>query len=184
MNITSKISTLVLLIIMAFNFTSCTEELAEAVKQGEEQESEQLSGENGRYDEEYAQTMEDQFESDVEVENDCFHMKDRDYRTKFKLPHKRPRHSGAYQDNSNGMGIDGSKIEKSDSKWKFQTSPYTLASQSKGRMIGVHKDGSPIYVNYTDEDKVNLDSNGGTYGKTNDFPEGIYYYVITLNVNY
>jgi hypothetical protein len=113
-------------------------------------------------------------------------MLDDRYEEKYELPPRRPRKRGqTFSNNQYGMATDGSKIDYSNG-WKFQTSPYELADDRRvNQIIGVHKDGAPIYAKYVDDadDIPELDQDGGRYTKTDEFPNGIYHYVITLNIN-
>lgn len=84
------------------------------------------------------------------------------------------------------MSVDGGQVSQNQNGWQFQTSPYDLYNQrGPDNMIGVARDGAPIYARYNTPYSSNndLDSHDGKYGATGDFPEGIYHYVITLNIN-
>jgi len=143
------------------------------------------------YDYDYARSMNDNF-SDYQVEegHQCFHMQGNTQQTNYQLPMQRPRgHGQTFGSNQFGRAVDGSQIiynQNAQNKWQFQTNPYILIQrQGNGRMIGMHRNGAPIYglmiSNY--EQAPNVDQYGGRYSPTPDFPNGIYHYLITIRIN-
>lgn len=194
-----KTTNLLIIGLLSFSLVSCTQEVTDALaenqptdQQGQGQEQGQGPGQGpgqgqgpGDFDQQYASTMQDNFQGyQMEEGDDCFHMYDDQNQSEYRLPPRRPKKKGS-EVSQNGMAVDGSKINKGQSGWEFDTPPDELVSnRGNGRIIGVHGDGAPIYGKYANsDDQDDLDENGGKYGPTQDFPEGIYHYVVTINFN-
>ena len=195
MKMRAKIINVMAVSLIGLSFVSCTQEIQDAIStqqenpQGQNQGEDFRGGQNfGQFDEDYARAMNDNFgDYQMERDGDCFKMYDQNYQSRFELPQRRPTSRGQMVNNNPyGMGVDGSRISYGNSGWQFETSPYELARRTGGdRIIGVHRDGAPIYARYVgDYDQTpQLDQHGGRYAPTQDFPNGIYHYVITLNIN-
>ena len=179
---------------LAANFTSCVD-LQEMVSEAKENASEEIEqgaaefAQEQNYDWDYASNMNDNFsEYEMQEEHDCFRMKQGSQQR--QLPMMRPRqHVQTFGQNQYGMAVDGTQIrynQESNQRWAFQTNPANLISnQGNGRIIGIHKNGAPIYGYYDSpySDTPNTDQYGGRYAPTEDFPDGIYHYVITINID-
>ena len=190
-----KLKSTIMVGLLALNMVSCTEELKEAISENEApQEGQQQGGPPGGgqgqegYDPEYARAMENNFDGyQAQQGENCYHLQDQYAQDNYNLPARRPmQHDQNSYSNQYGMAVDGSRIQRNQSGFQFDTSPNQLVNdRGADRMIGVHRNGVPIYARYASpyEREDELDQNGGRYGATKDFPRGVYHYVITLNVN-
>jgi hypothetical protein len=189
MNLTKK---LIFLGLLGLNVTSCVdlqeaanEAAAEAGAQGGQEFAEAQEG----YDWDYASNMNNNFSNyDMQEGNNCFHMQQGGMQQ--QLPMHKPRHHiQTFGQNQYGMAVDGSQIRYNQGQsqmWQFQTPPsYLIAQRGHGAMIGMHRNGAPIYGYYESpyEQAPQTDQYGGRYGATEDFPNGIYHYVITINID-
>lgn len=188
-----KLTNTLMIMCLSTGFISCTESIEEAIQNAnqEQQFDEQGPGGYGGqgpggYDQDYAYGMENRFGGyQMEEGNDCYHMMDNNYNSQFRLPPHRPTGHSQYQSyNSYGMAVDGSRIYQDQGGLHFDTPPYYLVNwRNNGNMVGIHRNGAPIYARYSNDPYVPVDNNGGRYAPTEDFPNGIYHYVITINVN-
>ncbi|TNF06126.1 MAG: hypothetical protein EP326_00110 [Deltaproteobacteria bacterium] len=96
----------------------------------------------------------------------------------FRLP---PRPSGQFQGTCNqqgsvGVAVDGTPIQGSicenNQQLDFQMDLGHQVSNDPMSMLGVLADGTPVYG---PADPRGLDRNGGHFGRTRDFPNGVYH---------
>lgn len=180
---------------LSFSFVSCVE-IPELEKEEESQEVEGMNGQgqsmNGGGA--YGQTMQDNFQDhDFQENNNGYSMyNDQNYgQQQFNLPRQRPQQHGQYSNlgNQYGVATDGSRIDcnhNGNGKIQFANNPnYLVAQNGDRRMIGVHRDGSPIYGHMVGpyDESVALDNHGGRFAPTQDFPSGVYHYVIKISIN-
>jgi hypothetical protein len=193
MKLIAKTKTALMVSLLSLTMVSCTEEIEQAISENSQATDGQQEGQQGQYgsqnyDQDYANAMENNFDGYQAQQGDnCYHMRDQYAQDDYRLPPRRPtQYTQSRNGNQYGMAVDGSRISQGQNGFQFETSPYQLVNdRGNGKMIGVHRDGAPIYAKYASpyEQPEQLDQNGGRYGKTQDFPSGIYHYVITLNVN-
>lgn len=177
---------------LVLNFTSCVDLAsltAEAEENAEQESSEYAQAQEENYDWDYASNMNSSFSDyDMQEDHNCFRMQQGSQQR--QLPMRRPRqHVQTFGQNQYGMAVDGSQIrytQNSAQRWAFQTNPANLiANQGNGRIIGVHKNGAPIYGYYNSpySSAPTTDQYGGRFDSTDEFPDGIYHYVITINLD-
>ncbi len=182
---------------MSFTFVSC-ESVTEAIEQAQSSGAE--TGDNAAveqeegFDDDYGNAMQDNFDDyDFEEGDDRYNMYDNQGGQQFRLPPRRPRQYSQYQNlqNDYGMATDGSRIicnnhQGSQGGLQFETNPSNLVDQNGDRrMIGVHRDGTPIYghlVSHNDQGPQ-VDQYGGRFSETEDFPSGVYHYVIKISID-
>jgi len=188
---------LIALLTISTTFVSC-KEVTEAVEQAQSDggQTNDLSaeGDNEGFDDDYGRAMQDNFgDNDFEEGQGGYNMYDNHGNNQFRLPPRRPSRYGQYQglDNQYGMATDGSRIicnnhQGSQGGMQFETNPNTLVDNNGNqRMIGVHRDGTPIYGHLVsrNDDQVQLDQYGGRFSETDDFEDGIYHYVIKIYID-
>ncbi len=80
------------------------------------------------------------------------------------------------QQGSVGVAVDGSPISggicNNDRRLNFQMDLNQQVRNNPGGMLGVLADGTPVYG---PADPRGLDQNGGHFGRTMDFPNGVYH---------
>lgn len=83
-----------------------------------------------------------------------------------------------------GMSVDGGSIYRQDNgSFNFQNDPrYTMYNRGDDAMLGVMENGVPVYAKKDDD--TGLDAQGGHYGPTADYPQGIYHYHVVINNYY
>ncbi|OIQ16435.1 MAG: hypothetical protein BM556_14935 [Bacteriovorax sp. MedPE-SWde] len=184
----------ILLSLLSFSLISCVdipsaEEALESAQESQERDQDQQGGQ-------YGQAMQNNFGNNYFEEDDNYQMSmyGGGYEDeRFRLPPRGPQSYGQYSNlgNQYGMATDGSRIicnrnSRGQTQFQFERSPQHFIQQNGNlRMIGVHRDGSPIYghmINHYDEDP-RLDNNGGRFAATEDFPGGIYHYVIKIYID-